>query len=64
MGHRIKGYLPIFQGAKYLNWMDHIKWYRFDGKNSFPYGQITPNTVTHPYYGLLNEDTLKSHFVK
>ena len=27
-----------------------LDWYRFDLKNSFLYGQITPNTVTDPYY--------------
>ena len=45
MGPIIKGYLPILPRAKYLT---IVKWYRSDWQNSFPCGQITPNSVTHP----------------
>ncbi len=49
--HILGGQIPNHNGT----W-----WHRFDGQQSFPYGQITPNSVTLPC--ISEQETLRSNF--
>ncbi len=53
MGPGIKGHMPTLLGAKYLTTVNHILFSMLTPlllKPVFRHWQITPNSVTHPFY--------------